>query len=132
MAVAEQHLEILVVEDDGVYAEFVATTLTSAGHAITVAGTGAAARQRAVELRPDAVILDLGLPDESGYDTARALRGGLLPERSIIILLTASMHPDRDAAQAVGIDFVLSKPVEAAVVAGMIDLVRTLRRRRLR
>lgn len=130
--VAEEQLRILVIEDDPVYAEFVATTLQAAGHAIALAGTGTAAREQAKAVRPDAVILDLGLPDESGYDTARALRAGILPERSIIILLTATMYPDRDAAEAVGIDIVLSKPVEAAVVTGMIDLVRARRQKRFR
>jgi DNA-binding response OmpR family regulator len=132
LIVSEARLKILVIEDDSVYAEFVATTLQAAGHEITLAETGAAARAQAKSVRPDAVILDLGLPDESGFDTARALRAGILPERSIIILLTASMYPDRDAADAIGIDFVLSKPVEAEVVSGMIDLVRARREKRIR
>jgi CheY-like chemotaxis protein len=60
----------------------------------------------------------------------RALRADLA-EPAIIILLTADLHPERDLAEAVGIDMVLTKPVQAALVTGMIDLVRTRRRREL-
>jgi DNA-binding response OmpR family regulator len=127
----EDRLEILVVEDDPVYAEFVASTLREAGHAVTVAPDGASARTHVRTSKVDAVILDLTLPDESGYDIARALRGGLLADQAVIILLTANMFPELDKADAVGIDVVLSKPVEPALVAGMVDHVHARRRKRL-
>ena len=123
-------LKILVVEDDRIYAEFVLSTLRSAGHELAHAETGGAAREHATAMRPDAVVLDLTLPDESGFDVARALRGGLLPDGSVIILLTASMFPDRDTAEAIGIDIVLSKPVTAELVTGIVDLVHARRQRR--
>jgi DNA-binding response OmpR family regulator len=125
----DDRLRILVVEDDPVYAGFVGGTLEAAGHQVDVVSTGASARRHVSSSSPDAVMLDLRLPDESGYDLARALRA-VLPPSSIIILLTAELHPERDVADAVGIDMVLSKPVEPALVTGMIDLVRARRRRR--
>ncbi|HEY1553195.1 MAG TPA: response regulator [Kofleriaceae bacterium] len=123
-------LKILVVEDDRVYAEFVVATLRGAGHELAHVETGAAAREQVGAMQPDAVVLDLTLPDESGFDIARALRGGLLSDGSVIILLTASMFPDRDTAEAIGIDIVLSKPVTAELVIGIIDLVHARRQRR--
>jgi DNA-binding response OmpR family regulator len=126
----DEHLEILVIEDDPVYAEFVAGTLREAGHAVHDVASGAAARERVTATKPDAVILDLVLPDESGYDTAKALRL-VLPPTSVIILLTADLYPQRDLADDVGIDIVLTKPVEPALVIGMVELVRTRRRRKL-
>lgn len=126
----DERLEILVIEDDPVYAEFVAGTLREAGHEVYDAASGAAARDRITTSKPDAVILDLVLPDESGYDTARALRR-VLPSTSVIILLTADLYPERDLADAVGIDIVLTKPVEPALVIGMVELVRARRRRKL-
>jgi DNA-binding response OmpR family regulator len=128
--VVDEPLTILIVEDDPVYAHFVESALREAGHDIEHVTTGAKARERACAIRPDAVMLDLGLPDESGYDLARSLRREL-PPSSIIILLTAELHPERDLADAVGIDMVLTKPVEAAVVTGMVDLVRVRRQRKL-
>jgi DNA-binding response OmpR family regulator len=127
----EERLKILVVEDDPVYAEFVAGTMRQSGHDADIAVDGATARAMSRALQPDAVILDLGLPDESGYDLARALRAGVLPQSSVIIVLTANLYPQRDVADAVGVDVVLSKPVEPALVTGMIDHVRERRRRRL-
>jgi len=126
----DDRLKILVVEDDAVYAEFVATTLRQPGHDVELAETAATARARVLTTKPDAIVLDLVLPDESGYDTALALRRELPPE-SIIILLTASLYPERDLADAVGIDMVLTKPIDPALVTGMVDLVRARRRRKL-
>ena len=128
----EEKLDILVVEDDHVYAGFVANTLREAGHSVAIAQTGAAAREQARARPPHAVILDLMLPDANGYDVARGLREGILHEDAIIILLTANLYPERDLADSVGIDVVLSKPVEAELVLGMVDLVRARRGRRLR
>lgn len=124
-------LEILVVEDDPVYAEFVASTLRGPGHGVRVAVDGASARACAREVRFDAVVLDLSLPDESGYSIARSLRRDLLAPHAVIILLTANMYPELDTAEAVGIDLVVSKPVEPALVIGMIDHVHARRRKRL-
>jgi DNA-binding response OmpR family regulator len=126
----DEALTILIVEDDPVYADFMARTLRDAGHDVDHATTGAAASRHCSSQRPDVVMLDLGLPDGSGYDFALALRK-LLPPTSIIIVLTAELHPERDLADAVGIDMVLTKPIEAKLVAGMIDLVRSRRQRRL-
>ena len=128
----DDRLNILVVEDDPIYAHFVASTLRQAGHDISVAFDGRQAREHARTGRPDAVILDLGLPDESGYDVARALRGGILDADAVIILLTANQYPERDTAEAVGIDMVLSKPIEPALVGGMIDHVRARRQLRVK
>lgn len=125
-------LKILVVEDDPIYASFVAETLRAAGHQVSVVSDGAGARTSVATIiePPDAVILDLGLPDESGYDVARTLRR-TLPPTSVIILLTASLYPHLDTAEAVGIDLVLTKPVEEALVTGIVDHVRMRRARRL-
>jgi DNA-binding response OmpR family regulator len=123
-------LTVLVVEDDPIYSQFVVDALRAAGHEVESAATAAIARERVRVQKPDAVMLDLGLPDESGYELARELRGEL-PPASVIILLTANMFPERDLAEAVGIDMVLSKPVDRAVVVGMVELVRERRRRKL-
>lgn len=120
---------MLVVEDDPVYAEFITMVLRGAGHEVTHATTGAQARELVKDQTPDAVVLDLGLPDESGYDLARSLRD-LLPD-AVVILLTADLFPQLDRAESVGIDIVLSKPVEADLVTGMIGHIRARRRRKL-
>jgi DNA-binding response OmpR family regulator len=128
---ADDRLTILVVEDDPIYAQFIAGALRAAGHTTDIATNGAEARVLANALKPDAVILDLGLPDGTGYEIAHALRNGILQDRAVIILLTANMFPERDLAEAVDIDMVLTKPVEPSVVTGMVDLMRERRAKRL-
>lgn len=123
-------LTILVVEDDPIYAQFVAEILRQAGHTVEVVNTGEKARLKARSLFPQAVVLDLHLPDGTGYDIARSLRA-LLPPESVIVMLTAELYPERDLADAVGVDLVLTKPVESALVTGIIDHVRARRQRKL-
>ena len=124
-----ERLKILVVEDDPIYASFVTETLREAGHEVVIAKDGGMARKFAGAV-PDAIILDLKLPDESGYDVARALRKEL-PTSAVIIALTASVNPERDLAEAVGIDLVLTKPVSEELVVEIIAFVRSSRERKL-
>ena len=118
-------LRILVVEDDPIYASFVTEALRGAGHDVVIARDGAAARAL-IGGQPDAVVLDLTLPDEGGYDLARALRREL-PASSAIIVLTAQLHPARDMAEAVGVDLVLTKPLDEQIVIEIVTFVRDRR-----
>jgi len=59
---------ILVVEDHPPTREFIAESLMHRGYVVDIAGTGAAARARIAQGRPELVILDLILPDASGID----------------------------------------------------------------
>jgi DNA-binding response OmpR family regulator len=124
-------LTILVVEDDPIYAQFVAENLRLAGHVVEAVTSGEGAREKVRTVTPDAVVLDLHLPDGTGYDIARSLRA-VLPPSSVIIMLTAEQFPERDLADAVGVDLVLTKPVESALVTGIVDHVRARRQRKLR
>jgi DNA-binding response OmpR family regulator len=124
-------LTILVVEDDPIYAQFVADNLRLAGHVVEAVSSGAQAREKVRSLTPDAVVLDLHLPDGTGYDIARSLRA-VLPSSAVIIMLTAEQFPERDLADAVGVDLVLTKPVESALVSSIVDHVRARRQRRLK
>ncbi len=65
---------VLIVEDDQRIREALTTGLTAAGYNVRAEGTGAAALTAAVEWKPDAVILDLGLPDIDGADVLKMLR----------------------------------------------------------
>jgi DNA-binding response OmpR family regulator len=123
-------LRILVVEDDPIYASFLAETLRNAGHDVVIAKDGASGRAL-IGAEPDAVVLDLKLPDEDGYSIARTMRREL-PATSVIILLTAQLHPAQDMAAAVGIDLVLTKPVEEAPVVEIVRFVHARRERTLK
>jgi DNA-binding NarL/FixJ family response regulator len=84
-------IRVLVVEDFAPFREFILSTLASARdlQVIGEASDGLEAVQKAVELRPDLVLLDIGLPSLSGIEAARQIRK-LLPESKIIFLTQES------------------------------------------
>lgn len=84
--------------------------LELAGHKVFTAGTGKEALERAAEDHPDAVLLDLRLPDQSGQAVSKALRAQGAPVPRIIITSGSSLEP-ADAARF-GADAVLQKPFE--------------------
>ena len=67
-------LDILVVDDNQDAASMLETLLTLQGHTVCTAYDGASGYERAVRDRPSVAMLDLGLPDVSGYDLAARLR----------------------------------------------------------
>lgn len=67
-------LRVLIVEDYTDTAELLALWVKSAGHDVKVCSTGAQAGQAMSDYRPDAVLLDIGLPDMDGWELAPLLR----------------------------------------------------------
>ena len=80
---------VLVVDDDPYFRELARDVLEHRGCVVVgEAGTGAAARSAAERLAPDAVLLDVRLPDESGFEVCAALtEGGRAPA---VLLVSAS------------------------------------------
>jgi CheY-like chemotaxis protein len=104
---------ILVVDDDVDAADGLVSLLQSAGHGdARVAYTGATALALALEFVPTVLLLDLDLPDMSGYDVARHLsQHPQLRSLRLIALTASSEHPGRELAREVGIERYLIKPV---------------------
>ena len=99
---------ILIVEDEDAIAEALAYALTTDGMTTTQARTMTDARRSLAECRPALMILDVGLPDGSGFELCREVRGSsALP----IILLTArSEEIDRVVGLELGADDYVTKP----------------------
>jgi signal transduction histidine kinase len=114
---------VLIVEDNADAREMLGTALSSAGHEVRGADTGAAALDAVATFRPDVGLIDIGLPGVDGYEVARRLRltgGG---KHMLLVALTGYGQPeDRLRARAAGFDAHLTKPVLpeqlAAVLAG--------------
>jgi CheY-like chemotaxis protein len=104
---------ILVVDDDGVAADSLASLLQSSGYGdARVAYTGATALTLAAKFLPTVLLVDLDLPDMSGYDVARHLsQHPKLQGLRLIALTYSSEHPGRELAREAGIERYLSKPV---------------------
>ncbi len=110
---------VLVVDDDAALARALRINLRARGYDVDVAGTGADALRLAARHPPDAVVLDLGLPDLDGSEVIAGLAGW--STAPIIVLSARDAQADKVAALDAGaVDFV-TKPF------GMDELLARLR-----
>ncbi|HWH13211.1 MAG TPA: response regulator transcription factor [Miltoncostaeaceae bacterium] len=117
---------ILVVEDDRRVASSLERALRAHGHEVEVAHDGATAL-RCVRSVPDALVLDVNLPDVSGLEVCRMIRVGGL-EVPVLMLTARASVEDRVAGLDAGADDYLVKPF---ALAELLARVRALLRRSL-
>lgn len=112
----------ILVEDDNEDArESLALLLEFDGHDVLKASDGPAALIAAREFRPEAILLDIGLPGMDGYEVARRLR--VQPETAGILLLAVTgygQQEDRQRAEAAGFDHHLVKPIDPEALARLL------------
>jgi signal transduction histidine kinase/CheY-like chemotaxis protein len=102
-------LTILVVDDNEDAARSLGTLLHLNGHRTVLAHEGAQVVEAAEMYKPDAIILDIGLPDIDGYTVARELRA--VGATSLLIALSGyGQDEDKRKAAEAGFDFHLTKP----------------------
>ena len=106
---ARRHPTILVVDDDDYVHGTLAAALRQWKPNLIQARTAADGLALATEHRPAIAIVDLGLPDASGYELTRRLRATPGLEALRIVILTG-YEPDPAAAQRAGADAILGKP----------------------
>jgi PAS domain S-box-containing protein len=111
---------ILVVEDHDDGREALVTLLRLQGHEVEEAARGRDAVDRAVAGRPDAVLLDIGLPDLDGYAVARELRAKLGDQVRLIALTGYGQPLDRERARDAGFDAHLVKPADLEQIAAAL------------
>ena len=112
--VAPRSRRILVVEDDTDAAFMLKTRLESAGYHVRTAVSGGAALSCATKEPLDLVILDLKLPDISGYEVCRRLRKRPSPWQVPVLMLTGMTEPiDQLRGFAFGADAYLTKPFDS-------------------
>jgi CheY-like chemotaxis protein len=113
--------KILVVDDNEDAAHTLGLLLELAGHAVSFACDGEQALICANELRPDFVLLDIGLPKLNGYAVAQGIRRESWGEKMILIALTGWGHEDdKRRALDAGFDHHLTKPVNPEEVDALI------------
>lgn len=119
---------ILVVEDEANLRTALRDNLVDEGYAVRVAADGAAARRELGAAPVDLVVLDLMLPDASGYDIAREIRAAKDPamHRAMILMLTArTLEEDIVRGFDAGADDYVAKPYRLAeLLARVKALVR--------
>ncbi len=108
-----QRLRVLVVDDNEDAAEMCATFLELAGQEVRRAYNGRSALALAEAFRPHVVVLDIGLPDITGYEVARALRLAPWATKLLLVAVTGwGQDQDKQRALEAGFDHHLTKPIE--------------------
>ena len=115
------HLRVLLVEDNQDAAESFAVLLRMRGYDVRLAFDGKDGLQTAETLKPDVIVLDIGLPDMSGYDVCRTIRKQTLGDQMRIVALTGwGQEDDRRQSTEAGFDAHLVKPVEEQALVSLI------------
>lgn len=113
--------EILVVDDHPDAAHIACVLLRVLGHRCRGATTAEAALAALAEAPADIVVIDIGLPDLSGYEVARTLRKRDDMRDAYLVALTGwGTTADRVHALAAGFDQHLLKPADAATFVGIV------------
>ena len=100
---------ILVVDDESSISELVATSLKFVGFDVRTAATGSQALQIAQEFKPHALILDVMLPDQNGFEVCRQIRSE--GQKVGVLFLTAKDSvEDKIAGLTIGGDDYVTKP----------------------
>jgi two-component system, OmpR family, KDP operon response regulator KdpE len=106
--VSERQQTILIIEDELQIRRFLRTSLAAHGYALLEASTGQEGVEQAAQLRPDGIILDLGLPDMDGLEVLRRIRSwSSVP---VVILTARGQEQDKITLLDAGADDYLTKP----------------------
>ena len=109
---------ILVVDDERAIRRFLRASLTAHGYHIFEAARAREGLEAAAAVRPDLIILDLGLPDSDGIDVTRQLREW--SKVPIVVLSVRGEDADKIAALDAGADDYLTKPFSAGELLARI------------
>ncbi|WP_067499318.1 response regulator transcription factor [Actinoplanes sp. TFC3] len=115
---------VLVADDDDDIREIIAFSLRDAGFRVLTAGTGTQALAAVETHLPDAVVLDIAMPELDGFAVCyrlQQLRATI--EIPTIVVSSTTSHHDIDLAYTIGADDYLPKPVRPAQ---LVDRVRSL------
>ena len=123
---APRRLQILLAEDNEVNQKLMVHLLEKHGHSVTVARDGAQALEAAKRQKFDLTLMDVQMPEMSGFEATRLIRqveavtGRHLP---VIALTAHAMTGDRERCLAAGMDDYLSKPIQPKPLFATIDRV---------
>ena len=113
---------ILIVDDNQDAAEMLGTLLEVHGHQVRTAHDGRQALQAVPLFYPEIVILDIGLPDMSGFEVARAIRGLEGMDGALLLALSGyGQETDKRQALEAGLHAHLHKPVSFDALNRLID-----------
>ena len=116
---------ILVVDDNRDVAESTAVLLRMAGCEVHMAYDGSGAVDAVQRLRPDAVLLDIGLPGMDGYQVADRLRSRPENRRTLLVAVSGYGQDEHKArSKTAGFDYHIVKPIDAVILTRLLGSLR--------
>jgi CheY-like chemotaxis protein len=113
---------ILFVEDTTEQRDLVAMFLGMNGYQVEVANDGIEGLTQARKLRPDLILLDLGMPKMDGYQMLEQLRvDETLKDTPVVVISAWAAAKHREQAEAAGADAFITKPFELTHVLTMVE-----------
>jgi PAS domain S-box-containing protein len=117
---------ILLVDDDPDILDSLALLLRINGHRVETASNGLEAVETAERLRPEAILLDVGLPKIDGYEACRRIRQKPWADRVLIVALTGwGQEEDRRKSRQAGFDHHLVKPINLSAINQLLAQTQT-------
>lgn len=110
-------MKILLVEDHIPVAESTVMLLRVLGHEVRHAKTGTDAVQMAKAEAPEIAVIDIGLPDMSGFDVAKAMRAEATLDQTVLVALTG--YDIQDRMNGSGFDYYFKKPMDFNALPGL-------------
>lgn len=112
---------VLVADDNREAAESLVALLQLSGYVATTAFSGPQALEVAIQERPNAILLDIGMPGMSGYEVARRIRLEAWGQHALLIAITGwGQEDDKLQAKAAGFNAHLTKPVDPREIERML------------
>lgn len=110
---------LMIVEDDPAIAEMYTYALHRAGYDVLIAGSTGAALKLLQEEAPDLVLMDIGLPGESGLEMLRRLRSSASTAELPVVMLTNYGDPAfiRESAELGAIDYLIKSRTSPSLLA---------------
>ncbi len=118
---ADEHPLVLVVDDNEDAANMLSEVITLSGFRSQSVYTGESALQAMADRMPAAVLLDIGLPDISGYEVCQRLRSWRGTQPLVIAVTGWGRAKDRAESMAVGFDAHLTKPTDPQLIVNMLE-----------
>jgi DNA-binding response OmpR family regulator len=128
-------MDVLLVEDEAQLADTIARSLRARGYQTRVASTGAAAFDELTRAQPDVLVLDVNLPDLTGWDIVRRLSESGPPRPGVVVVSAGpisqkrieELRPDRWLEKPFPIDALIRalQELEPSAGAGSVDGGRT-------
>jgi CheY-like chemotaxis protein len=120
---------ILVCDNEEPLRALIRATLATGDYRLVEARDGEESLALARSARPDLILLDVMMPGRSGLEVLRELRSDAsFAETPVIVVTGRAQAADREAAEAIGADYFLTKPFSPAGLAALLEQLLPRRR----